>query len=467
MGMMTFNLPDPGEGLVEAEIVGWRVAVGDQVKVNDIVVEIETAKSLVELPIPWDGTVVQILVEVGQVVEVGSPIIVVDVLGMDGEAGPEAPQAQPAVAEAEPVERVANLVGYGAIAGSTSRRRRKGAPDAPVSPSAPAPAAAPAPPRTPSPAPPVAAPRAAAGMTSDRPLAKPPVRKYAKDRGVDLAQVAGTGADGVVTRADIDAFLAGASAGQLAGEAGAGQLPTGAGEREVRVPIKGVRKMTAQAMVASAFSAPTVSEFVTVDITPTMDLIARLRNEREYRDVRLTELVFVAKALLLAVRRNPGVNATWDEAAQEIILKNYVNLGIAAATPRGLIVPNIKDAHLMSVKELAQALTTLVATARDGRTPPADMAGGTITITNIGVFGIDAGTPILNPGESMILCFGAIKRKPWVVTGPDGAESIQPRWVTELAISFDHRLVDGDLGSRFLADVAAVLADPAQGLLWA
>ncbi len=457
MGMMTFNLPDPGEGLVEAEIVGWRVAVGDAVKVNDIVVEIETAKSLVELPIPWDGTVSQILVEVGQVVEVGAPIIVVDVPGVDGSPAPEAPQAQPAVAEAEPVERVANLVGYGAVAGATSRRRRKSAPAAPA---APPPASV-----TPSAPPPAAAPVAG----SARPLAKPPVRKYAKDRGVDLAQVAGTGADGVVTRTDIDTFLAGASVVPAGAGAAVGAQPVGvtSGQREVRVPIKGVRKMTAQAMVASAFSAPTVSEFVTVDITPTMDLIARLRGEREYRDVRLTELVFVAKALLLAVRRNPGVNATWDEAAQEIVLKNYVNLGIAAATPRGLIVPNIKDAHLMPVKELAQALTALVATARDGRTPPADMAGGTITITNIGVFGIDTGTPILNPGESMILCFGAIKRKPWVVTGPDGAESIQPRWVTELAISFDHRLVDGDLGSRFLADVAAVLADPAQGLLWA
>ncbi len=458
MGMMTFNLPDPGEGLVEAEIVGWRVAVGDAVKVNDIVVEIETAKSLVELPIPWDGTVSQILVEVGQVVEVGAPIIVVDVPGVDASPAPEAPQAQPAVAEAEPVERVANLVGYGAVAGATSRRRRKSAPDAPAASPPPASVAPSAPP-------PAAAPVAGSG----RPLAKPPVRKYAKDRGVDLAQVAGTGADGVVTRADIDAFPAGASVVPAGAGAAVGAQPSGvtSGQREVRVPIKGVRKMTAQAMVASAFSAPTVSEFVTVDITPTMDLIARLRGEREYRDVRLTELVFVAKALLLAVRRNPGVNATWDEAAQEIVLKNYVNLGIAAATPRGLIVPNIKDAHLMPVKELAQALTALVATARDGRTPPADMAGGTITITNIGVFGIDTGTPILNPGESMILCFGAIKRKPWVVTGPDGAESIQPRWVTELAISFDHRLVDGDLGSRFLADVAAVLADPAQGLLWA
>jgi pyruvate dehydrogenase E2 component (dihydrolipoamide acetyltransferase) len=224
--------------------------------------------------------------------------------------------------------------------------------------------------------------------------------------------------------------------------------------------------MTAQAMIGSAFTAPHVSEFITVDMTATMELIERTRADREHRDVRLTELVFVAKAVLLAVRRSPRVNAVWDEAAGEIIEKDYVNLGIAAATPRGLIVPNIKDADQLSLRDLALALSALVATAREGRTPPSDMAGGTITITNVGVFGVDSGTPIINPGESAILCFGAVRRMPWVVRRADGAEAIEPRWVTQLAISFDHRLVDGDVGSRFLADVAAVLQDPAKALLW-
>jgi pyruvate dehydrogenase E2 component (dihydrolipoamide acetyltransferase) len=232
-------------------------------------------------------------------------------------------------------------------------------------------------------------------------------------------------------------------------------------EREVRIPIKGVRKMTAQAMVGSAFTAPHVTEFITVDITRTMRLVDRLRTDREFRDVKVTPLLVVAKALIIASRRNPGINATWDEAAQEIVVKNYVNLGIAAATPRGLMVPNIKDADKMSLRQLAEAMANLVSTARDGKTQPGDMSGGSITITNVGVFGVDSGTPILNPGEAAILCFGAVRQMPWVVRG-----KIKPRWVTQLGLSFDHRLVDGDLGSRFLADVAAVLHDPSQALVW-
>ena len=252
--------------------------------------------------------------------------------------------------------------------------------------------------------------------------------------------------------------------------AAAGAAPAydgfGQGEREVRVPIKGVRRMMAQAMVDSAFTAPHVTEWVTVDVTATMELVARLKKDREFRDVKVTPLLVLAKAMILAARRNPGINATWDEQAQEIVLKSYVNLGIAAATPRGLVVPNIKDADRMSMRELAEAIGALTDTARAGRTQPAEMSGGTVTITNIGVFGIDAGTPILNPGEAAILAFGTINRRPWVVTDEAGNESIEPRSVTTLALSFDHRLVDGELGSRYLADVAAILADPSRGLVW-
>jgi 2-oxoisovalerate dehydrogenase E2 component (dihydrolipoyl transacylase) len=234
------------------------------------------------------------------------------------------------------------------------------------------------------------------------------------------------------------------------------------GERETRVPVKGVRKMTAQAMVSSAFTAPHVTEFVTVDVTRTMRLVDRLRADREFSDVKVSPLLVLAKALLLAVQRNPEINASWDEAAQEIVVKHYVNLGIAAATPRGLVVPNVKDAEVMSLRELADALAALTATAREGRTPPADMAGGTITITNVGVFGVDTGTPILNPGEAAILAFGAIRQQPWVHRG-----KVKARWVTTLALSFDHRMVDGELGSRFLADLARILEHPAQALVWA
>jgi pyruvate dehydrogenase E2 component (dihydrolipoamide acetyltransferase) len=456
--MPEFKLPDPGEGLVEAEIVTWKVKPGDEVKVNDIVVEVETAKSLVELPIPWSGTVKELLAAEGDTVEVGTPIILIDngdgggASGSRGEGAGEAAAAA-APAEAAPAEaapsREANLVGYGPSEGSTSRRprRRAGAP------------AAEAPPESVKPRP--------------KPMAKPPVRKYAKDLGIDLSQVTPSREDGVITRADIDAHASGeeqAPSQPAAAEAGAAPVSTApafrSGERETRTPVKGVRKMTAQAMVGSAFSAPHVTEFITVDVTATMELVDRLKASREFRDVKVSPLLILAKALVLAVRRNPGMNAVWDEDAQEIVQRHYVNLGIAAATPRGLLVPNIKDADLMDLRQLADALANLVETARAGRTQPAEMSNGTITITNVGVFGVDTGTPIINPGESAIVCFGAVRKQPWVVTNAAGQDEIVPRWITQLSVSFDHRLIDGELGSRFLSDLAAVMEDPAQALVW-
>ena len=504
MAIRTFKLPDPGEGLVEAEIVEWRVAPGDTVKVNDMVLEIETAKSLVELPIPWAGTVKDLLVQVGDTVDVGTPIITID----DGLAEEEAP-AMPSVPgeRAVPTEgQEAILVGYGAKAGATARRPRRRS-DAAAGGSAVAPARAAAPteteqvaasapvaePTTPAPrvespvpqpavapaGPTVGSPVGSPVAREGRPKAKPPVRKLAKDLGIDLWAVAGSGPEGVITRDDVNAYASGAVNGAVAQAAPAAAAttaattaaataaPFGSGERETRIPIKGVRKMTAQAMVGSAFTAPHVTEWVTVDVTKTVELVERLKKDREFRDVKVTPLLVLAKALVLAIKRNPGMNATWDEPAQEIVQKNYVNLGIAAATPRGLIVPNIKDAHAMSMLDLATAIGELTATAREGRTQPADMAGGTMTITNVGVFGVDSGTPIINPGESAIVCFGAIRKQPWVVEAPDGSDEIAVRHVTQLAVSFDHRLIDGELGSRFLADLAALMEDPSKALVWA
>jgi pyruvate dehydrogenase E2 component (dihydrolipoamide acetyltransferase) len=300
--------------------------------------------------------------------------------------------------------------------------------------------------------------------------------------------VQGSGADGIITREDVQVRAArgtdaAAAAGTAAAAGGTAAAPSvavdagraayaapaaafGSGPREERIPIKGVRKMTAQAMVGSAFTAPHVTEWVTVDVTKTVELVEQLKRDREFRDVKVTPLLVLAKALVLAIKRNPGMNATWDEAAQEIVQKNYVNLGIAAATPRGLIVPNIKDAHALSMLDLARAIGELTATAREGRTQPAEMSGGTMTITNVGVFGVDSGTPIINPGESAIVCFGAIRKQPWVVTDTDGNDEIAIRHVTQLAVSFDHRLIDGELGSRFLSDLASIMADPSRGLVW-
>ncbi|GAA3603794.1 dihydrolipoamide acetyltransferase family protein [Marihabitans asiaticum] len=475
MAMQKFNLPDPGEGLTEADLVTWRVAVGDEVKVNDMVVEVETAKSLVELPIPFAGTVVELLASEGDTVEVGSPIIVIDT-GGDAPADPDGGSAESGESGQTPSSEGGdessgpNLVGYGAKAGSTKRRARRGgakgaAQPGPAGDSPEAGAEPQAAPPTPSPDP-ERAPEQATGERA-RALAKPPVRKLAKDLGVDLASITPTGDGGVVTREDVQA-AASASPADGGSSQDSQRTASRAGDapEQTRVPIKGVRKRTAEAMVASAFTAPHVTEFITVDVTATMELVERLKGDKAFRDTKVTPLLVVAKALCLAIRRNPEVNASWDEDAQEIVYSRDVNLGIAAATPRGLVVPNIKAADAMSMRELADAMAELVATAREGKTTPADFAGGTVTITNVGVFGVDTGTPILNPGEAAILAFGAVRRQPWVVQR-DGVESIEPRWVTQLALSFDHRLVDGELGSKVLADLAALLHDPGQALVWA
>ncbi len=496
-----FKLPDVGEGLTEAEIVTWNVKPGDTVKINDVIVEIETAKSLVELPSPYAGVVTELFAAEGETVNVGSPIIAVET----GEAGiaPPASATDSPVEELvstpkddEPVEpgliggpapggRTSVLVGYGPRTTEAKRRPRKsGAKPAETSPAAAqvgvqhafTPHATPAPsvsiedaaaadvPTTP-----VAHVAQPAHATpQNRSLAKPPVRKLAKDLGVDLATVSPTGPNGTITRADVEGRTAGSGSDGAPGGAFAdGPLSGSVDEwpdghdHETRIPVKGVRKMTAQAMVASAFTAPHVTEWITLDATRTMKMVERLRHDRQFRDVKVSPLLVVARAVCLAMRRTPELNASWDEAAQEIVLKPHVHLGIAAATPRGLIVPNIKYAERRSTSELATALGGLTATAREGKTQPADMSGGTFTITNVGVFGVDAGTPILNPGESGILCVGAIRKQPWVV-----GTKIRPRWITTLALSFDHRVVDGAQGSTFLADVASIVQDPGSALLF-
>ncbi|MFB7395559.1 dihydrolipoamide acetyltransferase family protein [Streptomyces sp. NPDC056191] len=482
-------MPDVGEGLTEAEILKWYVQPGDTVEDGQVVCEVETAKAAVELPIPFDGTVHELRFPEGTTVDVGQVIISVNV---GGGAAPEAPAAEaapvvqaaapapvaPAVEEeAEPQGRTPVLVGYGVAASSTKRRPRKAAqgavPAAPAAPAQAAPAVVPVPVAVP-----VSVPEQlnGHGPGAGRPLAKPPVRKLAKDLGVDLATVTPTGPDGIITREDVHAAAAPAPAPAVEAPAPVAEpvaVPAAAqavqaapavstDARETRVPVKGVRKATAAAMVGSAFTAPHVTEFVTFDITRTMKLVEELKSGTDMVGLRVNPLLLIAKAVLVAVRRNPEINAAWDEAAQEIVLKHYVNLGIAAATPRGLLVPNIKDAHAQTLPELSASLSELISTARDGKTTPAAMQGGTFTITNVGVFGVDTGTPILNPGESAILAVGAIKLQPWVHKG-----KVKPRQVTTLALSFDHRLVDGELGSKFLADVAAILEQPKRLISWA
>lgn len=480
-----FPMPDAGEGLTEAEIVAWQVAVGDRVTVNQAILEIETAKSLVELPCPYTGVVTELHGEPGDVIDVGTIIMVVDT-DPDGAPDPtqkppvqeeRSPQAEPQAAPTttseqpeqdqsgatapakvlEPVtpstppsapdsgplgvenkESGAVLVGYGVSQGSTKRRPRRQDMNVVQRP---------------------------AGDEAVR--TKPPVRKLARDLGVDLNSVSPTGPGSLITREDVLAASAQTEARPLATYAGDVDAPWLASGRvsndgrQTRVPVKSVRRRTAEAMVASAFTAPHVTVFQTVDVTKTMRLVKMLREDREFNDVRVTPLLITAKALLIAINRHPEISASWDDEKQEIVYKHYVNLGIAAATDRGLVVPNIKNAHRLGLKGLAEGIAELTGKARSGKVRLSDMTDGTVTITNVGVFGIDTGTPILNPGESAILAFGAIREQPWVHKG-----KIKKRFMTQLALSFDHRLVDGELGARVLSDVAAVLEEPGRGLVW-
>ena len=541
--MQIFKLPDVGEGLQEADLVTWLVSEGDLIEIDQPLCEIETAKSLVELPSPYAGRVAALLAAPGQTLLVGAEIVHIE-SDVAAPAPPVSPAASPAdAASAAPCERPASeaaapgglglpacggaqlseakaaaaqggeskgqgggasssqevqqesgsvLVGYGTSALQARRRARR----------------------------PAAGERVAAGPGVDvteelpsRPLAAPPVRRLARDLGIDLAEVPASSRDGVVRRADVLAYAgehdakqaalasvsaAGPGAGELSelarrdaiygaaaiGAPGSAATPglslahdvkvdggldaswltggvTAPDGRSTRVPASSVRRATAAAMVESAFTAPHVTVMHTVDVTRTMELVAALKQDREFAGIKVTPLLVVMKALLIAIRRHPEINATWDEQSREIVYHHHVGLGVAASTPRGLIVPNIKDAERKSLAQLGRELMALTAAAREGKTPLADLRGGTVTVTNFGVFGIDTGTPILNPGEAAILGFGAITQRPWVVDG-----QLAVRWVTQLALSFDHRLVDGELGSRVLADVARVMEDPSRALVW-
>ena len=401
----SFALPDLGEGLTEADIAAWHVAAGDEVALNQILLEVETEKAVVELPSPFAGVVVALLASVGESVAVGAPLITIDTADPESESD-------------DADEKVPMLVGYGPSDAPPSRRRRNGS-------------------RQRERAPAGAAPRGAV-----RPLAPPPVRFMARQRGVDLAEVTGHGPGGIITREDLAAHLAGTPG-------------DGAPGLETRAPVRGVQKHMAEAMVRSVATAPQACVFLTVDATATVQLVDRLREHRDFEGLHVTTLALVARAVVLALRDHPTLNTAWDERSGEVVTKHYVHLGIAVAGPRGLVVPNVKEAHTLSLRALTQALGDVAARARDARTTPAEMQGGTITVTNVGVFGVDAGVPILNPGEAAILAVGAVQRRPWEFEG-----TVALRDVVTLSLAFDHRLVDGQTASRFLVAVGEFLADP-------
>jgi 2-oxoisovalerate dehydrogenase E2 component (dihydrolipoyl transacylase) len=421
-----FKLPDLGEGLTEGEVVRWLVKEGDAVALNQPIVEVETAKAVVEIPAPYTGTVVKLHAAEGDTLDVGAPLLSVDTGGGGLEASPPA-EAPPAPAEtAAAPEQQATLVGPGER--QQARRRRLARPGGDGT--GPAPSGPP-----------------------QRPRATPPVRKYAKDHGVDLATLAGTGKDGRVTHEDVDRALEPAAA--AAPEAVAA-TPTTRDRTEERIPIRGTRRQTAAAMVASAFSIPHVTEFLTVDATGLMALRARLRSLPAAADLKLTPLAIVAKALCVAVRQFPMMNSSWDDDAGEIVVKGYVNLGIATDTPTGLLVPNLKDADTLGILDLSRELTRLTGLARERRAAPADLTGGTITITNVGGFGVETGTPIINRPECAIVATGLIAPRPWVVDG-----QLAVRELMTTSVSFDHRIVDGAYAAQFLAHLRDLLEDPA------
>jgi 2-oxoisovalerate dehydrogenase E2 component (dihydrolipoyl transacylase) len=435
-----FKLPDLGEGLTEGEVVRWLVAEGDAIVLNQPIVEVETAKAVVEIPAPYAGTVRKLHAGEGDTVDVGAPLISVDTGGGSGGleasppedrgAAPEATAADPHPVAADPEQELqATLVGPGER--QQTRRRRIGGharANGPVQPTAPA------------------------GAAQQRPRATPPVRRYARDRGVDLAALVGTGRDGRITREDVDGAL---GPGQpAAAPAAAARQPR---ERtDERIPVRGTRRQIAAAMTASAFSIPHVTEFLTVDATRLVELRERLRALPAADGLKLTPLAVVAKALCVAVRSYPLMNASWDEDAGEIVVKGWVNLGIATDTPTGLLVPNIKDADNLGILDLSRELTRLTALARERKAAPADLTGGTITITNVGGFGVETGTPIINRPECAILATGLIAPRPWVVDG-----QLAVRQLMTTSVSFDHRIVDGAYAARFLAHLRDLLEDPA------
>ena len=399
MPIEIFHLPDAGEGLTEAEIVRWLVEPGDSVSVNQMVVEIETAKATVELPIPWAGVVSEIHEEIGAIVPVGARVISIET------------QVQ---SQRDPV-----LVGYGVKEGaSLTRRSRKQTPtDSPME-------------LTPNP---------------NRVTAKPLVRKLAKDKGIDLSTLIGTGPNGEVTREDIQAAIGGGVVPPSVSHDHAGE----------RIPVRGVQRLMAEAMVASAFTAPHVTEWVEVDMSRTLEVVDKIKTRS---NERITPFVLVSAALIRAAQKYPRINSSWIDTKEgaDVLIHPNIHLGFATDTSKGLLVPVVRNANADNPIALSASITTQMNKARDGSASPSDLTGGTITVTNVGVFGVDGGTPIITPGQAAILAMGRIMHKPWVVD-----DSIVIRPIMQLTFSFDHRIIDGALGSRALASVANYLADPA------
>lgn len=445
-----FCLPDVGEGLTEGEVIRWLVQVGDEIVVNQPLVEVETAKAAVELPSPFAGRVTALHACEGQLLPVGAPLVTVS--GEPSEELNDQPSDQPSD---QPDASGAVLVGYGVTGGSTRRRRRVAAasPHGTDKPEAGPPGEPVKPVRHGG----LEVGRAAeARFASEAPAvvrAKPPVRRLAKQLGIDLGGVRPTGPDSTVTREDVEA----AASLQLSGMASGGNGLSG----DRREPVRGITRTMAAAMTESAATIPAVSVWVDVDVTRSASLVERMRTLTEFSGVSVTPLLLVSAACVTALQRHPQLNAVFDTERQEIVHRAQINLGVAVASERGLVVPHVADAGALTLPELAASLGEVIRRGRDGSASPADLVGATFTVTNVGVFGVDGGTPMISPGQSAILAFGAWRERPWAERG-----QLVVRTAATLSLTFDHRFIDGATGSTFVRDVADLLEEPALHHLW-
>jgi 2-oxoisovalerate dehydrogenase E2 component (dihydrolipoyl transacylase) len=425
--MPDFLLPDLGEGLAEAEIIAWHVAVGDQVTIDQPVVEVETAKAAVEVPVPFAGTVARLHATPGSMVAVGQPLISVD-------------PAVPPPAE----ESSGNvLIGYGTPAATGARRRR---------------ANRAGPHRSPGPA--RVSPEPARVSPGPARVISPLVRKLARDAGLDLAAVRGTGPSGIIRRCDIEqAAQAGAAGTPIKTDtapATADSIAASATETgETRIPLRGVRRAVADKLTRSRREIPEATVWVDVDATEFLAARAVLNTRAPDRPVSLVALL--GRFTVLALRRYPELNAHID--GDEIVIPGHVHLGFAAQTDRGLVVPVVRDAHRLSTRDLAAALTSRTAAARAGELRPAELTGGTITINNYGVFGVDGSAAIINHPEVAIVGLGRIIDRPWAVDG-----QLAVRKISELTLSFDHRVCDGGTAGGFLRTLADYIEQPVSAL---
>ncbi|WP_149263704.1 dihydrolipoamide acetyltransferase family protein [Actinomadura sp. K4S16] len=445
-----FRLPDLGEGLTEAEIIEWKVAAGDTVEVDQVVVEVETAKAAVEVPVPFAGTVLKLHAEAGAILAVGEPLIEVGPAGADSDAGSgtapvaavrPAPDLHPDAARYREEEQAGSgnvLIGYGTGHGPGRRgRRRAGGPKAPA---AAAPAAAPAPVAPAPPPRPAEAPR----------VISPLVRRMAREHGLDLAGIPATGPQGVILRRDVEQAVAAASGTPAPAEAPA----PAARPMPERIPLRGLRRAVADKLTRSRSEIPDATTWVDADATALVEAKDALRRTRP--DAGIGLLAILARICLAGLAEFPELNSSVDADRQEIVRYGHVNLGFAAQTERGLVVPVVRDAHLMTTAQLAAELARLTGLARSGGLPPEALTGGTFTLNNYGVFGVDGSTPIINHPEAALLGVGRIIDRPWVVGG-----AVVPRKITQLSLTFDHRVCDGGAAGGFLRFVADCVENPA------